>query len=70
MQGIAEHCVMFQYGRFHVQDLVLFIHIRFDKGNKVCNQAGKIYIFFLKAEFPAFDAGHIQHFINQPQQML
>ena len=49
--------------------MVVLVDYRFCEGEQVIDQLRQAEILLRKAHSPALDSGHIQHFIDQSQQM-
>ena len=68
-QAVAADGLVFNMVHMDLKIMPVLINNRLCKGNQVIDQLRKIEILLGKGHLSAFDARHVQHFIDQSQQM-
>lgn len=68
-QAVAADSFVLDVLNMDFELMVVLVDCRFCEGEQVIDQLRQAEILLGKAHSPALDSGHIQHFIDQSQQM-
>ena len=67
---VAEHILIGHIQHIHIQLQLLGVNLTADDGLNVMKHVGQVHFLLLQLDFAAFDAAHVQHIVDQAQQMV
>ncbi len=68
-QTVAKHILMGDIVDLHIQFMVVLLDQRLHHGQQILNQFGEIEVLLRKHHLAALYAAHVQHLVDQGQQM-